>query len=635
MEHDSGEDTDSSESEDEEYVEKALEELKNYQFKLSDGTYICPFCSKRKRQGFQFKDLLQHASSIGTCFSKYRTAEDKANHRALAKYLNNTTSGDAGPSQPSGEVDALVDQDHDQMFVWPWIGIVVNIPTDLKDGRYVGESGSKLRDQLTRRGFNPTRVRPLWNYQGHSGTAVVEFHKDWSGFNNAMSFEKFYEANQHGKLNWMAENDKKSDLYAWVARADDFNSNNIVGEHLRKIGDLRTISDMMEEEARKTNKLVGNLTNAIEAKQKHLLEMENKFIETENSLRQLIVEKDNLHQAYNEEIKKIEASARDHFQKIFNDHEKQKFQLENQKRELEVRGQELSKRETHNEIERKKLTEDLEQNAVKNCSLQAAAEEQRKADEKVMKLAEEQKKQKEELHKKIIRLEQQLDAKQQKQLEIEQLRGQLKVMKHLEDEGDSEVLNKVQTLLRGLREKEEEFADLERMNQELIIKERKTNDELIEARAELVNELKEMPINGPIGIRRMGELDARPFREAMKRKYSEAEADEKASEECSLWEEYLRDPEWHPLKVTTINGHHQTVIREDDEKLKGLKENLGIDVYKAVTKALIEINEYNPSGSYVVTELWNEKEHRRATLKEGVEVLLKQWKFYKRKRGME
>lgn len=31
------------------------------------------------------------------------------------------------------------------------------------------------------------------------------------------------------------------------------------------------------------------------------------------------------------------------------------------------------------------------QNAVQNCSLQAAAEEQRKADEKVMRLAEEQK----------------------------------------------------------------------------------------------------------------------------------------------------------------------------------------------------------------------------------------------------
>lgn len=60
-------------------------------------------------------------------------------------------------------------------------------------------------------------------------------------------------------------------------------------------------------------------------------------------------------------MKKIETSARDHFQKIFNDHEKLKFQLETQKRDLDLRGQELMKREKHNEIERKKLAEDLEQ----------------------------------------------------------------------------------------------------------------------------------------------------------------------------------------------------------------------------------------------------------------------------------
>lgn len=59
----------------------------------------------------------------------------------------------------------LADYDRDKMFVWPWIGIVANIPTDFeegrhsyiptefKDGRYVGDSGTKLRDQLTRRWF--------------------------------------------------------------------------------------------------------------------------------------------------------------------------------------------------------------------------------------------------------------------------------------------------------------------------------------------------------------------------------------------------------------------------------------------------------------------------------------------------
>lgn len=61
------------------------------------------------------------------------------------------------------------------------------------------------------------------------------------------------------------------------------------------------------------------------------------------------------------EIKKIASSAQDHYKKIFNDHEKLKSQLETQKRDLELRGQELMKRETHNEIERKMLAEDLEQ----------------------------------------------------------------------------------------------------------------------------------------------------------------------------------------------------------------------------------------------------------------------------------
>lgn len=95
---------------------------------------------------------------------------------------------------------------------------------------------------------------------------------------------------------------------------------------------------------------------------------------------------------------------------------------------------------------------------------------------------------KEELHKKIIRLEKQLDAKQAAELEIEQLRGALNVMKHMGgDEDNQEILNKVDGLLKNLREKEGELDDLEALNQTLIVKERMSNDELQEARKELVN----------------------------------------------------------------------------------------------------------------------------------------------------
>lgn len=63
-----------------------------------------------------------------------------------------------------------------------------------------------------------------------------------------------------------------------------------------------------------------------------------------------------------------------------------------------------------------------------------------------------------------------------------------------------------------------------------------------------------MSSNTEIGVKRMGELDNKPFHEAMKRKYNEADAEDRAIEVCSIWEEYLRDPEWHPFKVITING---------------------------------------------------------------------------------
>ncbi|KAK4851874.1 hypothetical protein QYF36_019083 [Acer negundo] len=46
------------------------------------------------------------------------------------------------------------------------------------------------------------------------------------------------------------------------------------------------------------------------------------------------------------------------------------------------------------------------------------------------------------------------------------------------------------------------------------------------------------------------------------------------------------------------------IINAEDEKLKNLKEEYGEEeVYKAVTVALSEMNEYDPSGRYTIPEL--------------------------------
>jgi hypothetical protein len=78
----------------------------------------------------------------------------------------------------------------------------------------------------------------------------------------------------------------------------------------------------------------------------------------------------------------------------------------------------------------------------------------------------------------------------------------------------------------------------------------------------------------------------------------------------------------------------QEVLDDDDAKLKYLWIEYGDDVCNAVKTALTEINEYNPSGRYVVSELWNFKKGRKATMKEVLRYLFGQMETTtKRRRG--
>ncbi|XVE99580.1 hypothetical protein REPUB_Repub03eG0211700 [Reevesia pubescens] len=204
--------------------------------------------------------------------------------------------------------------------------------------------------------------------------------------------------------------------------------------------------------------------------------------------------------------------------------------------------------------------------------------EQKKADENVMKLAEDLKRQNEELQYRVIQLEKELE-------------------------------------------------DVDALNQTLIVRDFQSNNELQEARKKMINGLEETSCYAHIGVKRMGELDNKPFLEAVKRRYNKRPAKERASELCSLWEEHLRDPHWHPFKRILLEGEeekYQVIIDEDDDKLKDLRSEWGAMVYKAVTDALLEKNEYNPSGPYAVPELWNFKEERKASLEEAIECLIQE-----------
>lgn len=84
--------------------------------------------------------------------------------------------------------------------------------------------------------------------------------------------------------------------------------------------------------------------------------------------------------------------------------------------------------------------------------------------------------------------------------------------------------------------------------------------------------------------------------------------------------------------LTYVGCIIQEILDEEDEKLRHLKNEFGDEVYQALITALMELNEYNPSGRYPIAEMWNSKEGRKAALKEGIAYLIRQWKVSKQRK---
>ncbi|CAH1432463.1 unnamed protein product [Lactuca virosa] len=645
-----------------EYIYTSYKDLKEgkVKVKFSEKILKCPYCRESREYTYS-EDLCRHASRI-TSESRSATYKEKAKHMGLVEFLVRefdtkikdieSTSANLKEKGNHKGLDEFLEKDFDakvkdskstskrksfdleekndmsreEAIVWPWVCVVANIPVQYKDGRYTGDSGKKLKDEWINQGYKPTKVHPLWNRRGHSGFAVVEFAKEMDGFGYATLFVKDFEVEKHGRKDWYNSKKCKDDkLYAWIARDEDYNSNGLVGDYLRKHGDLKAaVSQVEKEDEVKDCKLRMGLNKRLEETEKQSEEIKSEISRTDDymaSVRKqnemLMKDLNMMAEKYNKAHEMMGKKANEQLKKISIEHEQSKLQLEEREKELRAR-------EARNESEQKKLDNEKKMNEL-------AILEQKKADERMLKLGDDHKREKEKLHQKIIELQKKLDDKQRLELEIKQLKGAMEVMKHMSDE-DAEAKNKLESTEKDLKEKEEELEDLEELNQALIIKERLSNDELQDARKELISDLKEICGSGRahIGVKRMGDLDAKPFIVDAKKRCLSREDTVKF---LSMWEDHLRDPSWHPFKVITINGDDcKEILDEEDEKIARLKAECDEGVYNAVVTALKEMNEYNPSGRYPLPELWNNKQNRKAILKEGVEFLLKQWKLYKQKK---
>ncbi|EXB50412.1 hypothetical protein L484_013504 [Morus notabilis] len=631
MDYSSDDESDISDSEIKDYAEKPYGQLRDgtYKVKGANGTLKCPFCAGKKKQDYKFKDLLQHASGVSKG-SANRSAKQKANHLALAKYLEAELAGEVAQTElPVVSRPVLQHTEQDNRYVWPWTGIIVNIVGGGNDGLSFPNSSHWLTKFSK---CKPSSVQTFWNGKDRTSEAIVEFEGDWNGFMNATQFEKILENDGRGKKSWMdvPEMRRGSNIYGWCARADDYNSQGLIGEYLRQKGQLRTISDIDREAAQNRNTVVAHLATKIDMTNENLDELQYKYNEKTMSMSRILEEKESLHLAFIEETRKMQRIARENVEKVLAEQEKLSNELERKKKKIDSWSKELNKREAQTERERTQLDEEKQKNNVINSSLELASMEQKRADENFCRLVEEQKREKEEALNKVLQLEKQLDAKQKLEMEIEELKGKLQVMEHL-GKDDEAVQAKMKEMNDELKEKIDNMDDLESLNQTLLTKERETNDELQEARKALIAATDLLTAKTHIGIKRMGDLDEKPFIKVCRERSLE-EPELQGSTLCSLWAEKLKDPSWHPLKVVTINGNHQEVIDEEDEQLRNLREEWGDEIYTAVVTAFKEINEYNPSGRYTVLELWNFKEGRKATLKEVIAFALMNMKQLKRKR---
>ncbi|KAF4353746.1 hypothetical protein F8388_024315 [Cannabis sativa] len=621
------------------FVEKPYKLLRagKYKIKFGNGTFKCPFCAGNKKKPFnKFKDLLQHASGVAKISSNRGTIE-RANHLSLAYYLQDELTDEEDLIEQVGISMSVQEHEKEaELYAWPWTGIIVNIVCQGKGELTLLDSDYWLAKFAI---YRPFKAQIFWNGKNPTAEVIIEFNNDWIGFNYVNEFERKFEKDGFSKRHWInaLEMHRGSNIYGWCARADDYNSEGPIGEYLRKNGELRTVSDIVNEA---TVKKMNGLGVAQQSKENDLLteelvELQYKYNEATLSLSRGIDEMKKAERDFLKEKKRLQDFARLQCQRVLDEKDKMSNELDRMKKKLDCWSKEINKREALIEHERKKHEEEKKKvNNLKNKSLDLTPMKPKKIDEHVYRLVEELKRDEENALNKIHQLEKELVAKQRLEIEIKELRGKLEVMKHLKDEDDESIQKKMKEMNDELHENVDDLDGLKILNQTLLTRERQTSNELQDAREALIEGLPDLLISpSNIEIKRMGDLDIKPFLDVCKQRFPFDEAQVQAATLCSLWQENLNNPSWHPFKVVTSNGNTEEIIDEEDESLRNLRKEWGETIYGTVVTGLKEIKEYNLNGRYIVPELWNFKEGRKATVKEVITFSLLNMKKLKRKRA--
>ncbi|GJM95833.1 hypothetical protein PR202_ga12611 [Eleusine coracana subsp. coracana] len=186
-------------------------------------------------------------------------------------------------------------------------------------------------------------------------------------------------------------------------------------------------------------------------------------------------------------------------------------------------------------------------------------------------------------------------------------------------------------IIAKLKEKDEEIEFADSLNQDLVVKDSRTSEELEEAKKEMIRAFEERSrarSNLNIVVKKMGELDQRAFRAACKEKIENDDFEGEFALLYSKWQYEIEQPEWY----IDDDGKKKEPINENDEKLQALKAESGKEAHDRVLRALREMSEYSPHDRCLEPELWDFKKDEIATVPEVAAYLVKQWRASKKKR---
>nr|GEU44511.1 factor of DNA methylation 4-like [Tanacetum cinerariifolium] len=375
----------------EKYKDGYYRDLRDGRFKVwhTDEILKC-FCPESR--DYSHSDLLRHANRI-VKDSRSAMLQDKARHLGLVEYLKRNHNAKNKGLNSAIEIITPKQETNEERFVWSWKAVVANIPVESRYGKYSGDNGKKLKEKWEKHGYHPLKVHAPWSRQGHSGLAVVEFGSKLDQFSNALKFVKDFEVNKCGTNDYRDQGRCKDDkMYAWMATDEDYNSTGLVSDYFKKNGDLKTLSAVQKDIVAKNTKVILGFETLIDEKSKKTEEIKSEISRTYSELVTVRKQKEITTENFKRGLE-LETEKHVRLQQISFEHELRKKQLE----ELKIL-------------------------------------EQKKANERMWKLFEEQMREKEKLHHRIIELQKKIDEKQRLELEIEQIKGDVEVMKHMTDE---------------------------------------------------------------------------------------------------------------------------------------------------------------------------------------------------------